>query len=244
MKVLIVIAHCDPNKNATAYRFANAAKEALEAANNEVKITDLVHEGFDRTATANDFKKLADPNKFDYIGNQLPPDNLCEDIRKQQELFGWCDHIVVIAPMYFFRLPSCLYAWFERCFTNEFAFGDGTMEKGPLKGKKASLIVTAGGSLAHFTTRGYTPLESIMYSSTYQFRYCGIDVTRTVLYPHANKPEVVEKEGEYLEKFKKAIIKLDAWPLLPVLHGKPKEGEKNEPEIFSQLEPLLIDELL
>ncbi|KAH0795748.1 Flavodoxin-like fold family protein [Histomonas meleagridis] len=244
MKVLIVIAHCDPNKNATAYRFANACKEALEAAKNEVKITDLVHEGFDRTATPDDFKKIADPNKFNYIGNQLPADNLCETIRKQQELIGWCDHVVVIAPMYFFRLPACLYAWFERCFTIGFAFGKETMEKGPLKGKKASIIITAGGTLAHFASRGYAPLESILYSSTYQFRYCGFTATRTLLYPSANSPEVVEKEGEYIEKLKKAIVKLDSWPLLPILHGKPQEGEKNEPEIFAQLEPLLVDDLL
>ena len=57
MKVLLVIAHVDPNRQATAYRLANAANEALVAAGNEVKTVDLIHEGFDRCATPDDFKE-------------------------------------------------------------------------------------------------------------------------------------------------------------------------------------------
>ena len=245
MKVLIVIAHCDPNKNATSYRFANAAKEALEAAKNEVKVTDLVAEGFDRTATANDFKKIADPKKFNYVANELPRDNLCDAVRKQQDLIEWCDHVLVIGAMYFFRFPACLYAWIERVMTLEFAFSNAkNMENGPLRGKKVSLVITTGGPAPHFVARGYSPLEALLYSTTYGFRYCGFQATRSMGYFGANIPEVQAHEAEWVAKFKKAVVKLDQWPLLPVIQGKPKDGEKNEPEIIAGLEPLSPDDII
>ena len=245
MKVLIVIAHCDPNKNATSYRLANAAKEALEAAHNQVKVTDLVAEGFDRTATSNDFKKIADPKKFNYVANELPADNLCDAVLKQHELITWCDHILVIGAMYFFRFPACLYAWIERCFTLDYAFSNTkNMENGPLKGRKVSLLITTGGPAPHFVARGYSPLEALLYSTTYGFRYCGFECTRSMGYFGANIPEVISKESEWTEKFKKAVVKLDSWPLLPILHGKPQDGEKNEPEIIAGLEPLQPEDVL
>ncbi|KAH0789732.1 Flavodoxin-like fold family protein [Histomonas meleagridis] len=245
MKYLIIIAHCDPNKNATAYRIANCAKESLLTANHEVKITDLISEGFDRVATMNDFKTIPDRNKFNYIRCQLPVENLCDEIRRQQELIKWCDHVIVFGAMFFYRFPACLYAWIDRCFTLEFGFANSnTMDNGLLKGKKASFIITTAGSESHFLSSGYSPLESLLYSTTYGLRYCGIECTRSMGYFTANKPGTVDKEVEWIEKFKKAILKIDSWPLLPVLRGKPKDGEKNEAEIFAQLDPLRFEEIL
>ena len=53
----------------------------------------------------------------------------------------------------------------------------------------------------------------------------------------ANNPEGIEK-------FKKAVLKLDSWALLPVLYGKPKDGEKSELETIAQLEPLHPEDVI
>ena len=244
MKVLIVIAHSDPTKKATSYKLATAAKEALEAAHNEVKVTDLIEEGFDKTATASDFKEMKEDPRFRYLMNQSE-DNLIETIKKQQELITWCDHFLVIGAMYFFRFPACLYAWIERCFSFGFAFSPKhNLDNGLLKGKKVSLVITTGGVAPHFVARGYSPLEALLYSTTYAFRYCGVVATRSMGYFGINSPDVQAHQEEWIANFKKAVVKLDEWPLLPVLHGKPQEGEKNEPEIISALEPLQPEDLI
>ena len=244
MKVLLVIAHADPKKEATAYRLAKAAEEALVAAGNEVKTTDLIHEGFDKNATEKDFNKLVD-GPFGYINNQTSEDNLIPEIQRQHELIKWATHLIIIGPMWFYRLPGCFYSWIDRVFTMNFAFDYGhSLEKGLLADKKASIIITCGGTKAHFDANGYAPLEACLYSSTYGLKYAGLKVTRTLAYFSANEPEVVQKEAEYIEKFKKAVLQVDSWPLLPRLFTHPKDGEKNEAEIFSRLEPLTVEDLV
>ena len=243
MKVLIVIAHVDPKKEATSYRLAKAAEEALVAAGNEVKTTDLIHEGFDKNASPSDFKKVAD-GPFGYLNNQTTEDNYIPEIQKQHELLKWCTHLIVIGPMWFYRLPACFYSWIERVFTLNFAYDyEHALEEGLLAGRKASIIITCGGGKPHFDANGYAPLEACLYSSTYALKYAGFKVTKTFAYFSANDQDVVEKEPEFIQKFKKAIVNLDSWPLLPRLATHPKPGEKNEAEIFSRIEPVTIDEL-
>ena len=250
MKVLIIIAHCDPTKKATAYRFAKAAEEALLAAGNEVKVTDIVHEGFDRVATEHDFLKVDNGGleNFSYIPNQRE-DNLIEPIIKQQKLLLWCTHVLIIGPMYYYRYPACLYAYIERVFTNGFAFGekDGkqcVMKDGLLKGRKLSCVITAADKAYHFSPTGNATLESFLYTTTFAFRFVGFEATRSMGYFGANDPEVVAKEPEYLEKFKKAIVKIDSWPLLPEVDKVTKPGEKNEAVQVGELEPLTPEMVL
>ena len=243
MKVLLVIAHVDPNREATAYRLANAAKEVLTAAGHEVKVTDLIHEGFDKCATPDDFKELPNGGKnFGYNRCQGKEENYIDVIQKQHELIKWATHLIIFAPMWMYRLPSCFYAWFERVFTFGFAYDyQHTLDNGLLAGRKVSFVVTFGGTFQHFAGNGYSPLEACLYSSTYGFRYVGIKPTRTFGYFSALNPEVVAKETEYLEKFKKAIVKVDSWPLLPTMSTKPESGKPNDAEVLAKLDPLTID---
>ena len=250
MRVLIIIAHCDPTKKATAYRFAKAAEDALVAAGNEVKVTDIVHEGFDRVATENDFHKIDNNGleNFNYIENQRE-DNLIDAIKKQQAMLTWCTHVVIIGAMYYYRYPACLYAWIERVFTKNFAFTfdngqHAIFDQGLLKGRKVTCIITCGDRESHFSTTGYAPLDSFLYPTTYAFRYVGFTPTVSMGYFSANIPEYVAKEGEWLEKFKKAIVKLDQWPLLPMTKGTPQPGEKNEGQLYGEINPVTVDQII
>lgn len=238
MKVLIVIAHSDPNKEATAYRIAKAAEEALTAAGNEVKTTDLLSEGFDKVATIDDFKVVKDGGKhFAYLANQQES-NLKEPVLRQHELVKWCTHILIVGPMYYFRYPACFYAWVERTFTSEFSFPDDGSH--PVGNKKVSCIITTGAGPTDFTVNGDGPVDIFLYGTTFAFKYLGMQVTRTIGYWAANAPETIAKEGEWMAKFKKAIVKLDSFPLLPVGAA---DG-KTECQRFAETEPLTLDEIL
>lgn len=119
MRVLILVAHPDPTHKATAFRFADGAKEALEKAGHEVRYVNLIEAGFNTTGSAADFKKV-NTEPFTYIGNQAD-DNLIDPIKVQQENLKWSTHVLVFSPMWFGRLPSCFYAYTERVLTVPFA---------------------------------------------------------------------------------------------------------------------------
>ena len=246
MKVLLIIAHVDPNKEATSYRLAKAAEEALVKAGNEVKVTDIVHEGFDKTATPGDFKELANGGKnFFYLANQGNEANYIEAIQKQHDLLKWATNIIVFSPMWYYRMPACFYAWIERVFTVGFSHdNEHTLDNGLLKGRKVSFVITCGGAEAHYNGKGYAPLEACLYSTTYAFRYAGIKPTRTFGYFLALSPDTKANEAKYIEKFKKAVVKIDSWPLLPSVQGHPKDGEPNDAELIARLNPLTLEDIL
>ena len=244
MKILIVIAHIDPNKAATAYRLSYAARDALVAAGHEVKITDLIHEGFDKVATPGDFKSVHNEGgKFAYLSNQ-EQDNLVETIRKQQELILWCDHLLVVGPMWFFRYPACLYSWVERCFTNGFA-SDGVheMEDGPLKGRKVAFIITTAAGGDYYSTKSFSGIDGLLYATVFQFRYVGFQATRVLGFWNANS-EDPNYETEWIEKFRKAIVNLDNWPLMPTGKENPAPGEQCDLQIIASLDPITVESLM
>ena len=243
MKVLIVIAHIDPHKAATAYRISDAAREALTAAGHEVKITDLIHEGFDKVATPDDFKAVHnEEGTFSYLSNQ-EKDNLIDTIRRQQELILWCDHLLVIGPMWYFRYPACLYSWVERCFTNGFASdGEHEMEEGTLKGRKVSFIITTGAGYDYYSTKSFSGIDGLLYATVFQFRYVGFQATRVLGFWNANTDQNAEKE--WIEKFRKAIVNLDNWPLMPTGKEKVAPGEQCDLQIIASLDPITVDSLM
>ena len=243
MKVLIVIAHIDPNKAAASYRIANAAKESLLAAGNEVKVTDLIAEGFDKVATTADFKTVHNKDgHFAYLENQAH-DNLIDTILKQQELITWCNHLLVIGPMWYYRYPACLYSWVERVFTSGFACdNEHEMEDSLLKGRKVTCIITTAAGGDYYSTKAFSGIDGLLYATTFQFRYVGFIATRTLGFWDANSKDPNYEKG-WMEKFRKAIVNLDNWPLLPVS----KEEHGDEPcdlQKIAALDPISIDDLI
>ena len=55
MKYLILIAHASPKADSSAHKLAAEAKEALLGKKHEVRVVDLVKEGFKENASADDF---------------------------------------------------------------------------------------------------------------------------------------------------------------------------------------------
>ena len=239
MKVLILIAHQDPNNHATAYRLADAAKESLLEDGNEVKVVDLKSEGFDKTASANDYiHPVFDGIFFSPHASQMAENNIIEDIKKQQELLKWSTHIIVFGPMYFFRFPSCLYSYVERVFTFGFAYDNAhCMEEGLLKGRKIMSIITCGSSKEYFAA--HASIESVIFPTTYGFRYAGLQPIRSLCYYSAMSPETKAKEAEYMTRFKAGIKKLDMIPLLPGA----KDG-KSDAEVAAATPDFTVDDML
>ncbi|OHS95389.1 quinone reductase [Tritrichomonas foetus] len=225
MKVLILIAHVDPICQSSAHRIAAATKEALLEDNHEVRVVDLIREGFDRCASAYDFVSLKRPTKFNYLteGGQ---DNLVQIIKTQQDHVRWCTHIIIVGPMWFFRYPACFAAYFERVWTYGFAYD--CFRSGPpglLEGKTVLCTMTTGGGAHEYSVEGpTTTLETILYPVTVgHFSFCGCKVLRSQGFYKFRHEEDSE---ETLKKWKLAVKNIQNRPELPVKFYKgQKEGK-------------------
>lgn len=202
MRVLLLIAHADPKHQAAAYRIADVAKLALEQAKHEVRVVDLVQEGFDRVATVHDFIKLKE-GPFEYHSNATE-DNQIDVIKKQHANVNWCDNILIIGPMWFFRYPACLDAYIERVFTNQ-KFAE----------KRISMVLTNGGDEQYYSEQGEGSLEQFLFPTYFAFKYSGHKVNRPLGYYNAGPfcNSTPEEEKAWLEKFKLAVVKLENWQL-------------------------------
>lgn len=70
-----------------------------------------------------------------------------EDLRAQQELIKWCNHLVLVTPLWWASTPALLKGYIDRVFLPGFAFKyseSSPMPKKLLEGRSATVIYTQG----------------------------------------------------------------------------------------------------
>ncbi|MFK7795274.1 MAG: NAD(P)H-dependent oxidoreductase [Gammaproteobacteria bacterium] len=136
MNVLIVYAHPNPlSFNQSILKVINSAFKNKGAT---VRLKDLYAERFDPV--------LGEAQLSLQSEGKLP-----DDIKREQEQVTWADTLVVIYPLWWFDRPAILKGWFDRVFTHGFAFNfDENGVQGLLTGKRAMVVVTAGGTKEDF----------------------------------------------------------------------------------------------
>jgi NAD(P)H dehydrogenase (quinone) len=158
---LIVYAH--PNPESFNQAIVDAYASELTAAGHEVRIRDLYALGFNPVITLSD---------YDLIDRGEPPD----DIRQEQDHILWAGIVSFIYPVFWAGMPALLKGYVDKVFSLGFAYSfQGDRPKGLLRGKKAVILNSTGGSLLYHRKSGM--LDSIR--STVDggiFRFCGIEV--------------------------------------------------------------------
>jgi len=81
--------------------------------------------------------------------------------------------LILQFPLWWFTMPAILKGWVDRVYSYGFAYGVGEHNdkrwgdrygEGTLAGKRAMLIVTAGGSEEHYFARGINgPIEDLLF---------------------------------------------------------------------------------
>ncbi|MBD1382296.1 NAD(P)H-dependent oxidoreductase [Metabacillus arenae] len=167
MKNLIIYAH--PNETSFNESIKQCALTSLQK-NGEVRLRDLY---------ANQFNPIL---KNDYYNSFAPTDMPDELIAEQAEI-TWADNLVFIFPTWWAGMPAILKGYFDRVFTNGFAFrmSDNKME-GLLKNKKAVILQTTGLSAESMKPNQLvTSMKTILTVGI--FDPCGIEIlTHKFLY--------------------------------------------------------------
>jgi NAD(P)H dehydrogenase (quinone) len=188
MKVLLVYAHPEPRSLNGALR--NVAVEELKAQGHEVRVSDLYADGWKSQVDRADFPRL-DPNErlvpVAASKKAFEANALTEDVKIEIEKLLWADALILQFPLWWFAMPAILKGWVDRVFAYGFAYGVGEHSdrrwgdrygEGTLVGKRAMLIVTAGGWEEHYAARGVNgPIDDLLFPINHGILYYpGYDV--------------------------------------------------------------------
>ncbi|MBV7535863.1 NAD(P)H-dependent oxidoreductase [Duganella sp. sic0402] len=151
MNILIVYAHPDPQSLNSALK--DYAVQHLQAAGHAVQVSDLYAMRWKPTLEA---------------GETAGP-----DVLREQEKLLWADTVIFQFPLWWFSMPAIMKGWVERVYTYGFGYGVGEHSdqrwgnrygEGTLAGKRAMLMVTAGGWEPHYSLRGINgPMEDVLF---------------------------------------------------------------------------------
>lgn len=174
MNVLIVYAHPQPHSlNGALKAFA---VQHLEQAGHHVEVSDLYAMKWKAQLDADDsldapvgdvFNSSADSKHAFERGRQSA------DIAAEQAKLRWADAVIFQFPLWWFSMPAIMKGWIDRVYACGFAYGVGEHSdthwgdrygEGSLAGKRAMLLVTAGGWESHYSPRGINgPIDDILF---------------------------------------------------------------------------------
>ncbi len=182
MKILIINGHPNPDSFNNALT-ENYAKGAV-ASGNSVEVLHLAELVFN-------------PNlQFGYQKRtELEPDLL-----KAQELLTWCEHLVIIHPVWWGGLPALLKGFIDRVFLPKFAFKyreNSVWWDRLLAGRTAEILYTIDQPIWYYKLINGAPGLKQLKKMILEF--CGFKVKRVTGFPNVRYSNP-EKRKRWLEK--------------------------------------------
>lgn len=161
MNHLIILAH--PNPKSFSTWLTDSITEALVVKGHNVVVRDLYAIGFNPLLSRSDLASLQK--------GEIPA-----DIRYEQNLLAEAEEITVIYPLWWDNAPAILRGYFERIYTNGFAFKytDKGMV-GLLSGKKVRIFTPMGNSYANYEANGGIEIMRRSFDVC-NFETCGMEV--------------------------------------------------------------------
>lgn len=185
MRVLWIYAHPEPLSLNGSLRDEGVA--TLRGLGHEVRQSDLYAMDWRAAVTDADFPDR-EPGRLRVGVRQeagYHAGTLTADVRAEQEKVRWADTLVVQFPLWWFGMPAILKGWFDRVFTQGFAFGlhdpvSGRQRRygdAALAGRRALTITSFGAREASMGPRGiHGDVEQLLFPLLHGiFWYTGIE---------------------------------------------------------------------
>ncbi|MEH3156071.1 MAG: NAD(P)H-dependent oxidoreductase [Gordonia paraffinivorans] len=170
-----------------------------------VAVDDLHRERWNPVLSDADMVAAAGPTLSERQRAATQAGALPAEVRRRQEMVIAADLIVVQFPLWWYGMPAILKGWFDRVFTNGFAFGirdhDGHVRKygdGNLAGRRLLPVVTAGDRATALGERGISgPIDDILWPLLHgTAHYTGMGALRTHLIAEADRMDEGVLRGE------------------------------------------------
>jgi len=141
--------------------------------------------------------------------------------------------------LWWFSMPAILKGWFERVYSLGFAYGVGEHSEtrwgdrygeGKLEGKRALLVVTAGGWPEHYGPRGINgPIDDLLFPINHgTLYYPGFDVLRAHVIYCTSNIDALRFDVE-AERLRERMRNLETET--PIAYRKQNFGDYRTPEM-------------
>ena len=163
------------------------------------------------------------------------------DIAREQEKLLWADAVILQFPLWWYAMPAILKGWVDRVYAYGFAYGVGEHSdthwgdrfgQGTLAGKRAMLMVTAGGWESHYAPRGINgPIDDLLFPIQHGILYYpGFDVLPPFVVYRTGKTD----EARYAKLCDALGQRLDAlFTTAPIAFPPAKRGRLRHPRAHS-----------
>lgn len=243
MNILLVYAHPEPQSlNGSLKDFA---VQHLKNLGHNVQISDLYAMKWKATFDADDFQTRHDENHFVLaLESQHAFKNALQskDVALEQEKLLWADTVIFQFPLWWFSMPAILKGWVDRVYAYGFAYGVGEHSdtrwgdrygEGTMAGKRAMLLVTAGGWEPHYSPRGINgSIDELLFPIQHGILYYpGFDVLppyvvyRTGRIDNERYAKICDELGQRLNNLKETT---------PIAFYPQNKGAYNIPEMTLQ----------
>jgi NAD(P)H dehydrogenase (quinone) len=240
MNILLVYAH--PESKSLNGSLKNFSVKRLEDAGHVVQVSDLYAMKWKASLDADDSTDRQTNARFDpSLDSKRAFENgrQSKDIALEQDKLLWADAVILQFPLWWFSMPAILKGWVERVYAYGFAYGVGEHSdarwgdrygEGKMAGKRAMLIVTAGGWESHYGPRGINgPMDDVLFPIQHGILYYpGFDVLppfviyRTSRIDEARFLKIRDALGQRLD---------DLWKTAPIPFHPQNAGAYDIPEL-------------
>lgn len=180
-RALIVHAHPEPESFTSAQ--ARASEAALFEVGFDVDVIDLYAEAWQPVLSRSEF--AGDASYFKPQAEQLrafTEGSLHDPVANHVRRVQGSELLVLSFPLWWFSMPAILKGWIDRVFVMGAAFGGdhGIFADGGLRGRKAMVLLTTGGSEPDFgpdSPQGYGDLDTFLFHIHHgMLEFCGFEV--------------------------------------------------------------------
>lgn len=166
-RILLVQGHPDPSRRHLCHTLEDAYADAAVIAGHEIR----------RARVAElDFPLLRTQDEWEH--GKLP-----ETLQQAQDDIGWCEHLLLIFPLWLGDMPALLKGFLEQVARPGFAFhgeGKNPLKEKALTGRSARIVVTMG--MPALVYRWYFMAHSVKSLERNILGFVGISPVRETLF--------------------------------------------------------------
>lgn len=206
MRVLLVFAHPEPRSFNGVLR--DTVVDTIRGLGGETRVSDLYEMGFNPVAGRHDFEHaIEEAGFFNYPEHQQRAhlgETFSGELSLEMQKLEWADVLILQFPLWWYSMPAILKGWIDRVFAYGFAYGGGRWyDEGVFAGKRAMLMVTAGGPSTAYEPDGIQgDMNAILFPIHHGIlQFTGFAVT-TPFVAYAADYETAEGKREVLARLR------------------------------------------
>ena len=219
MKFLCVLAHPEPASFTAS--LAHYGMRALEEEGHVVDAADLYAMQFDPVSDRRNFMEPFDPARFDQQAEERFASanaGFSPDLQREMDRLSSCDVLVLQFPIWWLGMPAIMKGWIDRVFAIGRTYGGGRwFDRGIMRGKKAMLAVTIGGTKEAYSNDGiYGPALDVLRPINHGIlAFCGFEVVEPFIAFAPGRKSDAERQAIF-DAYANRLLNIGSATVLPM----------------------------